>query len=109
MRNLTWYSAWELIEHFPEDQIDKAVKAHFDLLADNGIVIITFPTPTFLYELTRFFSDLLGIWIFHDEVPIRMGEGRRRVEKFGHVLYSKINWPIFLTQGIIAARVSDKI
>jgi len=93
-----------LIEHFPLESIEKAIRAHFDLLAPEGIVIITFPTPTILYKMTRRVSELMGMWIFHDERPIRMDEAQKRIKKFGNIFYMKINWPIMLTQGIIAAR-----
>jgi len=90
-----------LIEHFsPEDTI-KSIAAHFDYLKFNGICIITFPTPTWLYKLTRKMAELMGLWIFHDERPLKMVEVITEVQKYGVIRHTSITWPIFLTQGVV--------
>lgn len=93
-----------LIEHFSPEDTKKAIEAHFKLLKPGGIAIITFPTPTFLYKITRWFSEKLNLWIFHDERPLKFNEVIPTAEKNGTILEKKINWPIFLTQGIIVVK-----
>ncbi|MCE5347763.1 MAG: class I SAM-dependent methyltransferase [Bacteroidales bacterium] len=92
-----------LIEHFSYEDTKKCIAAHFDYLESNGICIITFPTPTWLYKITRKCAELLGIWIFYDERPLSMDEVINEVKKYGLIKYKSITWPIFLTQGVILA------
>lgn len=93
-----------LIEHFSTEGTIKAVKSHFDLLKVNGIAIITFPTPIFLYLIIRFFAEKLGLWIFYDERPLKIEEVTEIIENYGKVLDSKIMWSMLLTQAIIVAK-----
>lgn len=95
-----------LIEHFSVEGTAKAIKSHFKLLKPGGTAIITFPTPTFLYKATRFFAELFGMWIFHDERPLKFPEVLSVIEKQGKLSGKEIIWPIILTQGIVAARKS---
>lgn len=95
-----------LIEHFSSQDRQKVVENHFKLLKPGGIVIITFPTPTFLYKITRWCSEKMNLWIFHDETPLKFKEVIPMIEKNGVILTRKINWLIFLTQGIIVAKKS---
>ena len=39
-----------LIEHFDVSDTAAMIKKHFDYCKDNGLVLITFPTPTLLYK-----------------------------------------------------------
>lgn len=93
-----------LIEHFTPEDTRRAVKAHFRILRPGGIAIISFPTPTFLYRITRSLSEILGLWIFHDERPLLRDEVAGTLTEAGTVLFEKIIWPIFLTQRIMVAR-----
>lgn len=93
-----------LIEHFPPAQTIRAVEAHFRAAKPGGLVILTFPTPMPLYRATRAASEALGLWIFHDERPLWLSEILPEIKKHGEVLESRIIWPIFLTQTIVAAR-----
>jgi len=92
-----------LIEHFTPEDTQKCIAAHFDLLERNGICLITFPTPTWLYKITRRISELLGLWIFTDERPLTMDEVATEMMKYGTIKHKSITWPIFLTQGVIVA------
>lgn len=96
-----------LIEHFDVDGTNKAIEAHFRATKSGGIVLITFPTPTWLYRLTRTIIESLGLWIFHDERPLSIREVRDQVKKRGTILHESINWWIFLTQAIIVVRASN--
>jgi len=93
-----------LIEHFNELDTAKAISSHFKLLEKNGICLITFPTPTWLYKLSRGIAERLNLWAFPDERPLTFFEVETEIKKHGQILYKTINWPIFFTQGIIIAQ-----
>jgi glycosyltransferase involved in cell wall biosynthesis/SAM-dependent methyltransferase len=93
-----------LIEHFDPEETRKAVQAHFDVLRPGGIAIISFPTPTLLYRITRRLIEWVGMWKFHDERPLTLREVTASVEECGDVLTTKTLWPLLLTQELIVAR-----
>ena len=93
-----------LIEHFDSKDTREAVLAHFRAVRPGGIVILTFPTPTLLYRLTRGFIEALGMWKFPDERPLEPEEVLTSVGECGEVLFQKTLWPLLLTQGLIVAR-----
>jgi putative flippase GtrA/SAM-dependent methyltransferase len=93
-----------LIEHFDPAETRKAVQAHFDVLRPGGVAIISFPTPTLLYRITRKLIELLGMWKFHDERPLMLQEVTASVEQCGDVLRTKTLWPLLLTQELLVAR-----
>lgn len=90
-----------LIEHFAPEETKKCIAAHFCYLKNSGICIVAFPTPTWLYNLTRKCAEILGLWIFHDERPLKMKEVLNEMKKHGEIKHTSITWPIFLTQGVI--------
>lgn len=92
-----------LIEHFSVEDTKRMIQKHFEATKKGGRVIISFPTPTFLYKITRFFAEKLGLWIFHDERPLLPKEVIDTINETGTILYRKTIWPIFLTQHIIVA------
>jgi len=96
-----------LIEHFDQAGTAGIIKAHFDAVLPGGLVMITYPTPTWLYRIIRGAAELLGIWCFHDERPLLYPEVAGEVEKYGVVLNKKMNWFIGLTQEIILVRKFD--
>jgi len=93
-----------LIEHFSIEDTKKAIDGHFAILNPGGVAILAFPTPTWLYRISRLISESLGMWIFHDERPLRLEEVAPTIEQHGNIIFTKINWPIFFTQLIIVAR-----
>ncbi len=93
-----------LIEHFSPENTKKAIETHFEIVKDGGFVIMTFPTPTILYRLVRYFAELFGVWIFYDERPLKIDEVTRACATNGELLYKKIIWSIFLTQYIVVWR-----
>lgn len=97
-----------LIEHFSKPDTQKAVHAHFDCIGPEGLVLITFPTPTWLYQITRTIAETLNLWQFPDERPCTMKEVVTHLQEKGEILHSSIIWPIFLTQGVIVARPLGK-
>ncbi|WP_162653326.1 class I SAM-dependent methyltransferase [Lentilitoribacter sp. Alg239-R112] len=88
-----------LIEHFTPEDTSRAIKTHFEFCVPGGLVLITFPTPTFLYRIIRFGAELTGQWIFTDERPLKFDEVLNEGNKFGSLLHQSINWKIGLTQG----------
>ncbi|MCP4162183.1 MAG: class I SAM-dependent methyltransferase [Deltaproteobacteria bacterium] len=93
-----------LIEHFSKADTRKAIASHFETTKKNGLVIISFPTPTFLYKICRKILEILGLWIFHDERPLHQSEVLDAMNNYGEILNVKINWPIMLTQCLVVAR-----
>lgn len=95
-----------LIEHFSPADTALVIQKHFSCARPGGLVIITFPTPTWLYRLTRMGAEQIGVWRFPDERPLLFDEVEREISKHGTILDRRINWPIILTQGIVVARAS---
>jgi SAM-dependent methyltransferase len=93
-----------LVEHFSPSETRAAVLAHFDYLRPGGTVLITFPTPTGLYRITRWFIEALGMWRFPDERPLEPREVMDAVRMRGDAICEKMLWPLMLTQYMIVAR-----
>jgi len=93
-----------LIEHFSIKDTARAISAHFSFIKKDGICIITFPTPTWLYRLSRKVSEHLNMWIFWDERPLSFEEVEKEITKHGDISHKSITWSIFFTQGVIVAK-----
>ncbi len=93
-----------LIEHFSEEDTALCIKFHFDIVKPNGLVLITYPTPTLSYKIIRKISEKLGMWKFYDERPLYIDEVKSHVLKYGKILTVKNNYFIGLTQQIIVAK-----
>jgi len=94
-----------LIEHFSPQNTVRAIQTHFDCAKPGSLIIITFPTPTWLYVAARQLTELFGAWKFPDERPLQIREVVNEVTKYGEILHTSINWPVVFTQAIIVARV----
>ena len=92
-----------LVEHFSEEQTRIAIRRHFELAKPGGLVLITFPVPTFTYRLIRRAAETLGIWRFPDERPIQLEDAARLCAEHGEVIAKRLNRAILLTQGIVLA------
>lgn len=93
-----------LIEHYSIENTRKALLAHLAVLKPGGLLVIGFPTPTILYRISRKISQWLGLWIFHDERPLKKEEVLETLNPYGQILETSILWPIFLTQAFIVLR-----
>ena len=93
-----------LVEHFPEEQTKIAIRRHFELTKPGGLVLITFPVPTFSYRLIRRVAEKLGIWRFPDERPIQLEDAVALCGEHGEIIDACLNRAILLTQGIVLAR-----
>ncbi|MGE5340239.1 MAG: methyltransferase domain-containing protein [Candidatus Omnitrophota bacterium] len=96
-----------LIEHFSPEDTRKAILAHLQAVKKGGILILGFPTPTFLYRVARKVSELLGQWIFHDERPLKTQEVASHLTSSCSILDSGIVWPIIFTQAFIVAKKNE--
>ena len=93
-----------LIEHFAAEQTAHVIGRHFSCVKSGGLVVITFPTPTFLYRIARTLAESAGLWRFPDERPLPWAEVLAEVARHGMVLTTFTNWPLVLTQGVVVAR-----
>lgn len=93
-----------MIEHFDKQGTRKAIKTHKDTCKPNGIILITFPTPTVLYNFIRKSAEVANIWQFPDERPLEFGKVLDGLRDECDILHESINWFIGLTQGYIVAR-----
>jgi cyclopropane fatty-acyl-phospholipid synthase-like methyltransferase len=93
-----------LIEHFTPEGTRDVARRHFECVKHGGIVIITAPTPSWLYRMTRSAAERLGIWQFPDERPLLPQEILRAGEGLGTPLRSSTLWPLVLTQQAIIWR-----
>ncbi len=93
-----------LIEHFTPDDTARIVRKHFDCVKPGGLVIITFPTPTWLYRSTRLLAECAGLWRFPDERPLSFEEVLASAAAGREVLARRTLWPLVLTQGLVAVR-----
>lgn len=95
-----------LIEHFRANDIKTIIERHFDYCKDDGIVMISFPTPTAKYIFTRKCMELVGAWQFHDEKPIKFEELSDWFDFYGIVLEHYKNRKLPLTQEVVILRKS---
>lgn len=87
-----------LIEHFSESGTADMIKKHFDFCKQDGYVLMTFPTPTFLYTSVRKTLELMGKWIYHDERPLKLEEVYKECGKYGKIIDYKLMWLLGTTQ-----------
>lgn len=97
-----------LVEHFSEEQTKTAIRRHFELAKPGGLVLITFPVPTFTYRLIRRAAEALGLWRFPDERPIQLEDAVRLCAEHGEVIAKRLNRAILLTQGIVLVRIPNR-
>jgi len=93
-----------LVEHFPPEKTEAAVRRHFELAKPGGLVLITFPTSTPCYRLIRRSAEALGLWRFPDERPLPLDGTAELCGGYGAVLAKRLNRAILLTQGVVLAR-----
>ena len=93
-----------LIEHFDTSGTREAVAFHARRMKPDGGLIITFPTPTWLYRTTRAVIEVLGRWQFPDERPLQFLEVESALSNAKlRPLSRRVNWGVVLTQGVITA------
>jgi hypothetical protein len=98
-----------LIEHFSPVETAAVVRRHFATARPGGLVVITVPTPTWLYRSIRGAAEVLGMWQFPDERPILFEELHRVASEHGTLLHEETLWPLGLTQILAAYRVNGGV
>lgn len=93
-----------LIEHFNPQETRQVVETHFKLCKSNGLIVISFPTATWLYRISRMIAEASGFWRFPDERPIQLAEIESIISGAGQILAQKTIWPIFFTQAMVVIR-----
>jgi hypothetical protein len=93
-----------LIEHFDKADTRRAVARHFEIAKPGALVLVTFPTPVFVYRVIRGALEVTKTWKFPDERPLRFDEVRDAIAPHGEILEELTNRAIGLAQGIIIAR-----
>ncbi|AGA92151.1 hypothetical protein Thimo_3488 [Thioflavicoccus mobilis 8321] len=93
-----------LIEHFDPVGTRRGIATHLDYCRPGGLVLMTFPTPTRLYRGLRALLEAASLWDFPDERPLGFDEVLGSLAGRGELLHRSINWPILLTQGLVAVR-----
>lgn len=96
-----------LIEHFDPGGTADVVAAHFRAAKPGGLVLISVPTPTWLYRVARRVAEATGAWRFHDERPVARAELLAAVRSHGRLLHAEVLWPLVLTQLMVAVRPSE--
>lgn len=96
--------SYGLIEHFDEENTKKVIESHFQILNPGGLAIISYPTPTWLYKLSRGFAELFRFWIYHDERPLKLEEVKKTLDNHGEFLYEKILWYVMATQQLTVTK-----
>ena len=93
-----------LIEHFNEEGTRNAIQTHLNFCKPDGILLLTFPTPTLLYKTIRMLAEKNGLWEFPDERPLTFAEVSGVLADSTDQLHQSINWMIGLTQGYIMVK-----
>lgn len=94
-----------LIEHFDEAGTKRAIEEHIIRCRPDGVILLTFPTPTWLYTATRWGAEKLDSWNFPDERPLRFPEVLKGLSDKADIIHTSITWGTVLTQGCVLARV----
>jgi len=97
-----------LIEHFTKQEREAVIKTHFDYCTDDGYVLITFPTPTLKYRVTRKMMEILHVWRFWDETPLVFSDVKDCFEEYGSIESVEINKALPLTQMVVVVKKYDK-
>ena len=92
-----------LIEHFRNDDIDTVIKRHFEYCKNDGMVLISFPTPTKKYLFYRNLMEKLGVWQFYDEQALLPERVINVMNKCGHIEKHFLNNKLALTQYVVIA------
>lgn len=90
-----------LIEHFDRESQRKVVLQHFNYCKEGGIVLISFPTPTKKYLFIRKLMELLGLWQFWDEVPLKVCDIDEVLEEQGYIKSIELNKKLPLSQMVV--------
>jgi hypothetical protein len=93
-----------LIEHFDRADTRRVLTSHFELVRRGGAVVVSYPTPTWLYRITRRLLEGVRLWRFPDERALTFAEVQSAVGTLGEVVSRRLVWPLVLTQEMVVFR-----
>jgi glycosyltransferase involved in cell wall biosynthesis len=93
-----------LIEHFDTRQTRTAIQNHFRCCKPGGLVILSYPTPTAVYRIARCAAELVRMWRFPDERPLRRNEVYDTAARYGALVEERLLWPLVFTQRMMIFR-----
>ncbi len=93
-----------LVEHFDRKGTKLAIRSHLASARPGGVILLTFPTPTWLYRVSRWFCERIGVWKFHDERPLERDEVMDAIGTDAEVMHEEILWPLVFTQRMMVFR-----
>ncbi|EXI81597.1 MAG: hypothetical protein AW10_01134 [Candidatus Accumulibacter appositus] len=93
-----------LIEHFSPDDTKQVIECHFELARPGGLVLMSFPTPTWIYWAFRHFLEKIGKFPPLFERPLREEEVLKTANRLGSTLESFKIWRTILTQLVTLTR-----
>ena len=96
-----------LIEHFSPTETRMAIENHFRFCRPGGVVILSYPTPTWLYRTARCLAESVRAWRFPDERPLARHEVHETASRYGALLDERVLWPLIFTQRLMAFRKID--
>ncbi|HBY61170.1 MAG TPA: class I SAM-dependent methyltransferase [Solibacterales bacterium] len=95
-----------LIEHFDREGTRRAVETHFESARE--FVLLSYPTPTWLYRVARAAAEAVGLWRFPDERPLARAEVMEAVGPRGELIEERLLWPLVFTQRMMLFRVTPR-
>lgn len=95
-----------LIEHFVPADTQAMVKSHFALTKLDGLVLMSFPTPTVVYWAFRYFLEKTEKFPPLFERPVPPDEIRSITSNLGMELENYKIWKTILTQFLVLFRKS---
>lgn len=97
-----------LIEHFDVADTRACIHSHFDFARPGGLVMMSFPTPTWVYWSFRRLLEVTGQFPPLFERPLRRTEVASAIEEVGSLLEGKTIWKTALTQLLVLGRKSSE-
>jgi putative flippase GtrA len=97
-----------LIEHFNPEQTRQAIQGHLKVARPGGILLLTFPTSTWLYRITRRVCEIAGVWAFPDERPLDRSEVLAAVGADAQLCHEETLWPLVFTQHLMVFQCSHQ-
>jgi len=90
-----------LIEHFQGSDLQKIINNHLRLTKRKGHIVLFYPTNQGMYSFVRRIAELMNLWIFTDEVPLKKNQVMELTKNVELLKSNKII-PYFLTeQGLL--------
>jgi cyclopropane fatty-acyl-phospholipid synthase-like methyltransferase len=96
-----------LIEHFQGKDFKRLINNHLKFVKKGGYLLLFYPTRQGLYPVIRWLAELVGKWIFTDEVPLRKDKVMKVIGRKADLVASTLAVPYSLTEEGILLRKID--